>query len=83
MDASSLALRWPANIVRPFAFDRLRASPVHAMLEVLAYATSLSSVATASDAMFVQLVLYSGIRPDTRIASAHAEVTWPAHPRPR
>ena len=52
-------------------------------LQSLAYCTRPSLRATARDAAWVREVLYRGIRPDARIAQAHAAVTRAATPRPR
>ena len=53
------------------------------MLHILAYATNPNFRATAIEASFDHDVLYSGIRPEARTATAHAAVTRGPIPRPR
>ena len=53
------------------------------ILHLLAYVTSPNLRATASEASLDHDVLYSGTRPEARIASAHPEATRGPSPRPR
>ena len=53
------------------------------ILHLLAYVTSPNLRATASEASLDHDVLYSGTRPEARIASAHPAATRGPSPRPR
>ena len=53
------------------------------MLHLLAYATSTNLRATAREASLDHEVLYSGTRPEARIANAHPAATRGPSPRPR
>src|SRR5262245_2184698 len=66
-----------------YAWTLAWVTPGPKILQSLAYGMRPNLRATMSEASLLHDVLYRGIRPEARIANAHAAVTRGPNPRPR